>query len=228
MKGTIKKGSGKTSMARLCVLFDLDGTLVDSEPLCNQAFLDLLPGLKDSVAELASRYRGKKLAAILRDLETRLGSQLPLEFEAQYRRHVSQLISQGLRPMPGVRDMLEATNYPRCIASSGPLEKIRQLLEASELTAYFGDCLFSSYQIGCWKPDPGLFLHAAQQMGFQPRDCVVVEDSEVGISAAIAAGMRALRFISDVEASEPSDNRSFNRMADLPAILHELSGCSPG
>src|ERR1041385_7575494 len=154
-------------MARLCVLFDLDGTLVDSEPLCSQAFLDLLPDLADSSSTLVERYRGWRLAAILSDLEDRLG-QLPSEFEKQYRQRVSELISEGLRPMPGVREMLETTNYPRCIVSSGPLEKIRHLLETAGLANYFGDRIFSSYEINSWKPDPGLFLHAAESMGFLP------------------------------------------------------------
>jgi beta-phosphoglucomutase-like phosphatase (HAD superfamily) len=56
----------------ICVIFDLDGTLVDSEGLCNQAFLDLLPQLSDAVESLIQRYRGKKLAPILADLEGRL------------------------------------------------------------------------------------------------------------------------------------------------------------
>lgn len=59
-------------MTNICVIFDLDGTLVDSEGLCNQAFLDLLPQLNESVESLTLRYRGKKLAPILADLESRL------------------------------------------------------------------------------------------------------------------------------------------------------------
>ncbi|MDD2725122.1 MAG: HAD hydrolase-like protein, partial [Methylovulum sp.] len=58
-------------MANICIIFDLDGTLVDSEGLCNQAFLDLLPQLNDTVESLIQRYRGKKLASILVDIESR-------------------------------------------------------------------------------------------------------------------------------------------------------------
>jgi hypothetical protein len=58
-------------MARICVIFDLDGTLVDSEGLCNQAFLDLLPQLNDTVECMVKRYRGRRLAWILADIETR-------------------------------------------------------------------------------------------------------------------------------------------------------------
>jgi len=67
-------------MAGICVIFDLDGTLVDSEGLCNQAFLDLLPQLSDTLESLIQRYRGKKLAPILADLEGRLCQSLPDAF----------------------------------------------------------------------------------------------------------------------------------------------------
>lgn len=164
-----------------CVIFDLDGTLVDSEGLCNQAFLDLLPDVDDGVETLTQRYRGRKLSQIIADLEARLARSLPGDFEKTYRERVAELFATELRPMPGVPDMLDALAHPCCIASSGPLPKIRQALEVSRIQQYFGDNLFSSYEIKSWKPDPGLFLHAASSMGFSPAMCVVVEDSDMGI-----------------------------------------------
>lgn len=142
-----------TKMPRICVIFDLDGTLVDSEGLCNQAFLDLLPQLNETVASLTQRYRGKKLAQILADLERRLCQELPDAFEQQYRQRVAELFSHELKPIPGVPEMLEGMNFPKCIASSGPPLKIRQALQVSGLAPYFGDNLFSSYEIGSWKPE---------------------------------------------------------------------------
>ncbi len=91
------------------------------------------------------------------------------------------------------------------------------------LISYFDNHLFSSYEVGSWKPAPGLFLHAAQSMGFSPRDCVVVEDSEVGIEAAIAAGMKALQYTPESEGGTQSRCTSFSRMTELPALLRELS-----
>jgi len=209
-------------MTGICVIFDLDGTLVDSEGLCNQAFLDLLPQLNDTVESLTQRYRGKKLAPILTDLESRLGQRLPDIFEQHYRQHVAELFSGELKPMPGVLDMLKMIDCPKCIASSGPSLKIRQALEVSGLASYFGDDLFSSYDIGSWKPEPDLFLHAAKVMGFKPYQCVVVEDSEVGVEAAIAAGMKALQY------SKHGDARSkahlcFDDMLKLPSLLTDLA-----
>ena len=208
-------------MNNICVIFDLDGTLVDSEGLCNQAFLDLLPQLNDTVESLIQRYHGKKLALILADLESRLSQKLPDTFELQYRQHVAELFSRELKPMPSVVEMLEATTSPKCIASSGPPSKIRQALQVSGLSSYFGSRVFSSYEVGSWKPEPGLFLYAAKEMGFMPSQCVVVEDSEVGIEAAAAAGMKAFHYVRNSETLPCTigDEVSFDNMLELPKLL---------
>jgi len=213
-------------MTGICVIFDLDGTLVDSEGLCNQAFLDLLPQLSDTVESLIQRYRGKKLASIFADLEVRLCQNLPDAFEQHYRQRVAELFSRELKPMPGVLEMLEATNFPKCIASSGPPLKIRQALQVSGLAPYFGDSIFSSYEVGSWKPEPGLFQYAANAMGFMPSQCVVVEDSEVGIEAAAAAGMKAFQYVRNGKTSlcRAGDEVSFDDMLQLPKLLAHFAG----
>ncbi|WP_150047286.1 MULTISPECIES: HAD-IA family hydrolase [Methylomonas] len=211
-------------MTGICVIFDLDGTLVDSEGLCNQAFLDLLPQLDDTVDALTLRYRGKKLASILTDLEGRLCRKLPDGFELNYRQHVAELFCRELKPMPGVLEMLKTADFPKCIASSGPLLKIRQALQVSGLSRYFDDNLFSAYDVGCWKPEPGLFRYAANAMGFMPSQCVVVEDSNVGIEAAVAAGMKAFRYVRNAETASCriADEVLFDDMLQLPRLLTQL------
>ncbi|MDD5577742.1 MAG: HAD-IA family hydrolase [Methylobacter sp.] len=217
-------------MTTICVIFDLDGTLVDSEGLCNQAFLELLPQLNDTVESMIQRYRGKKLAPILADLESRLCQNLPDTFEQHYRQRVAELFFHELKPMPGVIEMLEATSFPKCIASSGPLLKIRQALQVSGLAPYFGDSIFSSYEVGSWKPEPAIFQYAAKAMGFMPGQCVVIEDSEVGMEAAAAAGMKAFQYVREGETSSrrPGDEVLFDDMLQLPKLLaHFVSTTQP-
>lgn len=211
-------------MASICVIFDLDGTLVDSEGLCNQAFLDLLPQLNDTVESLIQRYRGKKLAPILADLESRLCQKLPDMFEQHYRQYVAELFSRELKPMPGVLEMLETTHFPKCIASSGPPLKIRHALQVSGLAPYFDASIFSSYEVGSWKPEPALFQYAANAMGFIPSQCVVVEDSAVGIEAAAAAGMKAFRYVRNGEMPPCliGDEVPFDNMLQLPGLLAQF------
>ncbi len=121
--------------------------------------------------------------------------------------------------MPGVLEMLEATNFPKCIASSGPPLKIRQALQVSGLAPYFGDSIFSSYEVGSWKPEPGLFQYAASAMGFMPSQCVVVEDSDAGIKAAEAAGMKAFKYVPNGKTASCHGEVLFDNMSQLPQLL---------
>lgn len=180
-----------------CLIFDLDGTLVDSEPLASQAFLDLLPQLEDTTGGLMRRYRGQKLAHVFEDLSRRIGGSLPQDFESRYRDRVAELYDMQLRPMPGAVDMLQQLEHPCCVASNGPPRKMSHGLRAAGLDSFFGGNVFSAYDIGHWKPEPHIFLHAAARMGCLPTDCVVIEDSESGLLAAAAAGMRAIHYNPD-------------------------------
>src|SRR5690606_4399893 len=108
-------------------------------------------------------------------------------------------------------EMLNTLEFPFCIASSGPPEKIKHALTVTQLAPFFGERFFSSYIVGSWKPDPGLFLHAAAAMGFAPANCVVVEDSRVGLEAAASAGMHAPHFAPSHKTSKSI--RTFSSMS---------------
>jgi beta-phosphoglucomutase-like phosphatase (HAD superfamily) len=84
---------------------------------------------------------------------------------------------------------------PKCVASSSSFDRIRVSLESADLIRYFEPYLFSASEVKNGKPAPDLFLHAATRMHVEPRDCIVVEDSAVGVAAGIAAGMRAIGFV---------------------------------
>jgi len=178
-----------------CIIFDLDGTLIDSEPACNQALLDLLPELSDTLVDLMDRYRGRKLTEIFVDVESRLGWKLPVGFEQTYRDRVAAIFDKELKAMPEAEEALSMISLPMCVASSGPMSKIRHALDLTGLSRFFGQNIYSSYEVGFWKPDPRLFLHAAEKMGFAPDHCIVVEDSPVGVAAAVSAGMRPIQYL---------------------------------
>ncbi|MEM1368472.1 MAG: HAD-IA family hydrolase [Cyanobacteria bacterium P01_H01_bin.15] len=174
-----------------CVIFDCDGTLVDSEYLCNLALEMMLreQGIAASAHDMMDRFRGGKLAHILQAIQTDHQIALGPDFVPAYRARVEELFERDLQPCDGVREMLEELEMQKCVASSGPIEKVRKALSVTNLSDHFGNNLFSSYLVGSWKPDPGLFLHAAHEMGFQPDECAVIEDSPVGVEAAQSAGM---------------------------------------
>ncbi|QDU74487.1 6-phosphogluconate phosphatase [Bremerella volcania] len=211
-------------MSDPCVIFDLDGTLVDSETLGSQALLDMLPELDEPLAVISERYRGQRMANIMADVQQRLGRQLPDSFENDYRAYAASRIEAELQPMPGVVAMLEKLHLARCVASSAPKPKIELALRVCGLAPFFGSDVFSCYEIGAWKPDPAIFLRAAESMRVTAQRCIVVEDSDVGVSAAVAAGMRVLRYDPAGSYASSASVRCFGHMDELlPLLIHFTS-----
>ncbi|MRI00023.1 HAD-IA family hydrolase [Kriegella sp. EG-1] len=179
-----------------CLIFDCDGTLVDSEYLCNLGLEIKLRdyGIESSANAMMEKYRGGKLAEILQSIEKEHNINLKENFISEYRKLVDELFEKELNPCEGVLEFLNQNTLSICVASSGPAKKINKALEITDLKKYFGDNIFSSYEINSWKPDPDIFLYAAKKMGMNPDECLVIEDSTKGIESGLAAGMKTILF----------------------------------
>ena len=174
------------------VIFDCDGTLVDSEPIWLATMQDAIAALTDGPAiTLAfSDIEGQSMARSLEIVEERRGRPLPAGFEAQVRAEMARRFESDLREIPGATELLRGLRVPCCVASNGPRGKIELLLRLSGLAAFVPSTrVFSAVELGRYKPDPAVFLHAAEAMGVAPADCAVVEDSLAGIAAGLRAGM---------------------------------------
>ena len=169
---------------------------MDSEVLANEVLVEAVAehGLVIPVAEAVAIFRGGKLAECLAEIERRLGGPLPEDFVPEFRSRMAAAFRLRLRAVDGALDLVSSITQRFCVASSGPREKIELSLSLTGLLPYFQDSIFSSYEVGAWKPEPVLFLHAAHAMGFEPEECAVVEDSLPGIQAGIAAGMQVFAF----------------------------------
>ncbi len=182
------------------LIFDADGTLVDSEvpglDVLYDMALPLWPGLTRHQAH--DRFRGVRLAHCVATIARQVGCTGDA-FEAAFLRDLrlamARRFDQGLEAMPGAHELLQALRLPFCVATNGPREKVEQTLAQSGLRHYFGDRVFCAYEVGSFKPEPGLFLHAAQALGVPPQACAVVEDSLPGVQAALAAGMRVFSLL---------------------------------
>lgn len=209
------------------IIFDCDGTLIDSEVLSNEVLVEAVAehGLVLSVDEAILAFRGGKMADCVAHLETRLGRQLPPQFVPELRARTADAFRSRLRPVAGAVELIQslsALSYPICVASSGPIEKIELSLSLTGLLRFFAGRIFSSYDVGAWKPDPGLFLHAARAMGAGPRDCAVVEDSLPGIRAGLAAGMAVFAFQPhEVDPRIPAEVTVLRKLLDLRGLLVE-------
>lgn len=131
---------------------------------------------------------GTSLKSNFEHIEKLIGSELPADFEEEFRTKTFEAFKKDLKPVKGIHMLLDQLSVPFCVASSGPVEKIKLNLTTANLINKFEDRIFSCYEIGSWKPEPQIFEHAAQVMGFKPKDCAVIEDSIAGVKAGIRGG----------------------------------------
>ena len=209
----------------MLVILDCDGVLVDSEPLSNRVLSEALTaaGHPMTAEETTAAFMGRSWVSCEEIMRARFGA-VPEGLDADYRRRVAAAFDAELKPVPGVVEALDAIHHPTCVASSGPHEKMRHTLALTGLYERFEGRIFSAYDVARGKPAPDIFLHAAAGMGFAPADCVVVEDSPVGVEAACAAGMRVLGYAGHTDPALLSQaDAVFADMAELPGLI----GCAP-
>ena len=207
-----------------CLLFDSDGTLVDSEYLCNlglaQQFATL--GLKLDANGLMKQYRGGKMSEVLKDITTRHDITLPAHFLEDYRARVANLFEANLKPIDGIVDALEQLDYEKAVVSNGPKEKIDHALGLCHLHHYFAPHIYSAYDIGAYKPSPDIYLRVAKRLGVMPSECVVIEDSMAGIKAGSAAKMKTFFYNTFNEPVSLPNVSSFSDMRALPGLIASL------
>lgn len=179
-----------------CIIFDCDGVLVDTEKIGNGILLEMAAeyGFEMELEDAYRNFNGRNLKDCFRHIEEAIDKKLPETFESEYRERSFNAFKTEVKPMEGVFDFIEKLKIPYCVASSGPVEKIRLNLEAAGLLDKFENKIFSSYQINSWKPEPGIFLHAAKEMGFDVKDCIVLEDSKAGVKAGRSGGFKVYGF----------------------------------
>lgn len=175
------------------VIFDCDGVLVDSERTTTRLLAEVITefGLPTTVDEAVARYKGTDMHVIAERVSERLGRPADGLVETYRERMYGALADCPAMDGAGAAlDAVEAGGLAWCVASNGPRKKIETTLGASGLAPRVDPArVFNAYEVGSWKPDPGLFLAAAAAMGHEPARCVVVEDSTSGVRAALAAGM---------------------------------------
>ncbi|MCM0667481.1 HAD family hydrolase [Flavobacterium tyrosinilyticum] len=182
-----------------CIIFDCDGVLVDTEKIGNGILLAMAQehGFEMELEDAYRYFNGRNLKDCFRHIEEAIDQKLPENFETQYREKSFEAFKTQVKPMEGIVDFIrniEKLKIPYCVASSGPVDKIRLNLEVAGLLDKFEDRIFSSYQIGSWKPEPGIFLHAAAVMGFEVKECIVLEDSKAGVRAGVRGGFKVYGF----------------------------------
>jgi HAD superfamily hydrolase (TIGR01509 family) len=200
------------------VLWDLDGTLVDSEEFHWLSWRDTMrpEGVDLTYAQFLASF-GQRNDRILpawlgADVDAGRMQRISEDKEAEYRR-LSE--AHGLTPLPGAREWLAAlrtAGWKQSIASSAPRVNVDLMLRVAGLQGYF-DAIVSADDVTIGKPDPQVFLKAAAKLGVPPSRCIVVEDAAAGIEGARRAGMRSVGATTNGQLPADLFVRS---LADLP------------
>lgn len=188
---------GMSSARTPSVIFDLDGTLVDSEPNYFEAGRRVLAahGVFDFDWEQHTGFIGIGTRETLEILRARYALDAPLdELLAAKNRAYLELASASTVVYPQMRafvERLSARGVPMAVASGSSRAAIEAVLAGTGLAAHFAVTV-SAEEVGRGKPEPDVFLEAARRLAAAPGDCVVVEDAPPGAAAARAAGMRCI------------------------------------
>lgn len=165
--------------------------LADSEVLSNTVIAELITelGKPTTVGDAYRTFMGKRLSEVIETIEAVIGRKLPPDFTDAYQLRTFNAFRARLKPVGGAREFLQTwREVPRCIASSSSPERLALSLEVLNMTALFEGRVFSASNVARGKPHPDIFLHAAEQLGVEPTDCIVIEDSVGGVTAGRAAG----------------------------------------
>ena len=202
------------------VIFDCDGVLVDSERLTHQVVVDMLAerGVALPFEEAVDRFIGMSMANGLVQLKALLGGTLPDDFLPEMGRRTRAAFRAGLTTVPGVEAVLDALDgqRPYCVASNGNRKKVDFTLGHTGLAPRFAGRIFTADDVQHPKPAPDLFLLAARSLGALPSRTTVVEDTPTGITAAKAAGMRAIGYAAMTPAGRL-------QAAGADAIAHDMA-----
>lgn len=206
-----------------CVIFDCDGVLVDSESISSQILVDMTNemGANIDLDYALKNFKGISMQQCQDQIANLIGQEIPPDFIIKFRNRSFNSFKKNIKPVEGITEVLQNLELPFCVASSGPENKIRLNLELTALLPFFEDRIFSCYTVGKWKPDPAVFLLAANTMGFKPDECLVIEDSISGVQAAKAGGFDVYGFTAHDYDKELDGKATltFNDMSNLLNLM---------
>lgn len=212
------------------VIFDLDGCLVDSEPMALQVLGEEMAaeGAPTSADDLRKRFLGVSIQSVVDHIARFTRRAVLPDFAQRFEDRLLARYDAELRLIPGALDLLDdlqARGIGMAIATGGSLRRLGVTLRVSGLDRYFTGRAFSADQVAHGKPAPDLFLFAARNLGAGPGECAVMEDSPHGIAGARAAGMHAVGFVGGSHLAGMRDDHAARlRKAGAAVVLDDLAG----
>src|SRR6185437_12857905 len=174
------------------IIFDFDGVLIESEFEGNQRLAELLTSLghPTNLAEAIEHFTGLSGQDFVKAVETRIGRPLPAEFHERGRAQRDRALRDGIDEVAGAIAFVRSlpTGLPKAVASSSSSSWVRTHLAHLGLKDAFGDHVYSGREhVDRGKPAPDLYLHAALEIGVDIARTVIIEDSKIGATGALAS-----------------------------------------
>lgn len=207
------------------LIFDCDGVLVDSEAIAEATLVELLgEWLPDLDADtVLSQALGMTTANILHHLEGLSGHRLPPAAVDRVNETIEARLARELRAIDGVAEAIEALTLPLAVVSNSRRQRVLASLSTTGLASRLGAVpIFTADQVAHPKPDPALYRLAAAELKCAPGNCLVVEDSIAGVTAAHGAGMTVVGFTG--ASHVPAGQADRLREAGAWRVLDHMSG----
>lgn len=182
------------------LIFDFDGVLLDSEYASNRHLAELLSelGHPTSLEHALTNFTGLSGPAFRDAVERHIGRTLPDEFHRRRDEEDRRCLEDGLANVAGAVEFVQGlpAGLPKAVASSSTTHWIRTHLRHLGLSEAFADHVYSGHEhVARGKPAPDIYLHAADRIGVPIADCAIIEDSEVGVTGALASGARVIGLV---------------------------------
>lgn len=217
------------------LILDCDGVVIDSEVISAGILIDLLSvwHIQIDVDFVRRHFLGRSFPTVVGHVFDHFGVHLPAQFESNYRQRLLEKFETDLRLVDGLEALLDRLAVPFCIATSSSPLRVARSLQLTGVSHRFADRVFTASEVKNGKPEPDIFLHVARKMKVAPEKCLVVEDSSVGLQAAVSAGMQAVWFTGashmrtmralDIQASSVPQGVHF-KVNDFEELLNLVPG----
>ncbi|MEO0583633.1 MAG: HAD-IA family hydrolase [Bacteroidota bacterium] len=191
------------------LIFDCDGVIVDSEILASEITVEMLQpiGYQSTALEHAHRFAGLKETIIVERIRQEDGVDVPEDFLHQVGEIFAKRFAAELKSIKGMPNLIRKVQLPKSVVSNSDLRSVISSTTRAGVRAYFGQRIFSAEMVAHPKPAPDVYLLAAQSIGIDPQDLLVIEDSPTGVEAAATAGLKVIGFVGAGHISPGHDAR---------------------
>ena len=190
------------------IIFDCDGVLIDSEILYQEIMIEhmndhgIFYEKPDFIAKFMGTGSGYFYEVMAKEHQKKFERPLPENFTPSLKARLRSEFKIRLQAVSGISDLLSSMDQIMAVASSSENDFLHDKLKQTELHAYFRDHIYSADFVEQAKPFPDLFLYTADKLNVAPSECIVIEDSENGVKAGLAAGMHVIGFCGGLHSDE--------------------------